>query len=216
MPSKLFCVATQHDLRKIMPRSSIKKFLRHFFQKVAYPNLCNFLKKWQNPISVTSLEKERYNKMLTIATHYVIIIIDKCLFKRGDIMAKPIEEISTAALTYLGDSIIELCVREMLVQKGVSSAKNLNSTALLFVKAEAQADAIKTVLPLLTEEENAAYRRGRNIGHTNTPKSATVGQYRMATGMEALFGYLYLKGRKDRINELFAIAYEEKINAIEV
>ena len=53
MPSKLFCVATQHDLRKIMPRSSIKKFLRHFFQKVAYPNLCNFLKKWQNPISVT-------------------------------------------------------------------------------------------------------------------------------------------------------------------
>ena len=131
-------------------------------------------------------------------------------------MAKPIEEISTAALAYLGDSIIELCVRETLVQKGVSSAKNLNATALLFVKAEAQADAMKVILPILNEEENAAYKRGRNIGHTNTPKSATVGQYRMATGMEALFGYLYLKGNKDRINELFALAYEEKINQINI
>ena len=131
-------------------------------------------------------------------------------------MTKPIEEISTAALAYLGDSIIELCVRETLVQKGVSSAKNLNATALLFVRAEAQADAMKVILPTLTEEETAAYKRGRNIGHTNTPKSATVGQYRMATGMEALFGYLYLKGEKARINELFAIAYEEKINQINV
>ncbi len=131
-------------------------------------------------------------------------------------MAKPIEEMSAAALAYLGDSVIELCVREMLVEKGVSSAKNLNSTALLFVKAEAQADAMKTILPLLSEEENAAYRRGRNIGHTNVPKSATVGQYRMATGMEALFGYLYLKGEKGRINKLFALAYEEKINEINV
>lgn len=131
-------------------------------------------------------------------------------------MAKPIEEMSAAALAYLGDSVIELCVREMLVEKGVSSAKNLNSTALFFVKAEAQADAMKIILPLLSEEENGAYRRGRNIGHTNVPKSATVGQYRMATGMEALFGYLYLKGEKGRINELFALAYEDKINQINI
>ena len=131
-------------------------------------------------------------------------------------MAKPIEEMSAAALAYLGDSVIELCVRQMLVEKGVSSAKNLNSTALLFVKAEAQADAMKIILPILSEEENGAYRRGRNIGHTNVPKSATVGQYRMATGMEALFGYLYLKGEKERINELFALAYEDKINEINI
>ena len=131
-------------------------------------------------------------------------------------MAKPIEEMSAAALAYLGDSVIELCVRQMLVEKGVSSAKNLNSTALLFVKAEAQADAMKIILPALSEEENGAYRRGRNIGHTNVPKSATVGQYRMATGMEALFGYLYLKGEKERINELFFLAYEDKINEINI
>ena len=131
-------------------------------------------------------------------------------------MAKPIEEISTAALAYLGDSVIELCVREMLVEKGVSSAKNLNSTALAFVKAEAQADAMKMILPLLTESENAAYRRGRNIGHTNVPKSATMGQYRMATGMEALFGYLYLLGERERINELFSLAYADKIKEINI
>ncbi len=127
-----------------------------------------------------------------------------------------IGEISAAALAYLGDSVIEICVREMLVKKGVSSAKNLNSTALSFVKAEAQADAMKRILPLLTEDENAAYRRGRNIGHTNTPKSATVGQYRMATGMESLFGYLHFLGKQDRINELFLLAYEDKINEINI
>ena len=129
-------------------------------------------------------------------------------------MSKAIGEISTAALAYLGDSVLELCVREMLVNRGVSSAKNLNSAALLFVKAEAQADAIMKILPILTEEENAAYRRGRNIGHTNVPKSATGAQYRMATGFESLFGYLKLLGRQDRINELFNLAYEEKINEI--
>ena len=131
-------------------------------------------------------------------------------------MEKPIEEMSTAALAYLGDSIIELCVRETLVKKGVSSAKNLNFSALLFVKAEAQADAMKIILPLLSDEETTIYKRGRNIGHTNTPKSATVGQYRMATGMEALFGYLYLKGEKVRINELFSLAYADKINEINI
>jgi ribonuclease-3 family protein len=131
-------------------------------------------------------------------------------------MSKAIGEISTAALAYLGDSVLEVCVREMLVKKGVSSAKNLNSVALRFVKAEAQADAIMKILPILTDEENAAYRRGRNIGHTNVPKSATVGQYRMATGFEALFGYLWLTDKKDRINELFMLAYEDKINEIDM
>ena len=131
-------------------------------------------------------------------------------------MAKPIEEISTAALAYLGDSVLELQVRKTLVDIGVSSAKNLNSKALLFVKAEAQAEAVKRILPYLTDEENAAYRRGRNIGHTNTPKSATVGQYRMATGLESLFGYLHLLGRSERIEELFALAYDEVIKSIEI
>ncbi len=131
-------------------------------------------------------------------------------------MSKTIGEISTAALAYLGDSVLELCVRQMLVKRGVSSAKNLNSAALKFVKAEAQADAVMKILPILSDEESAAYRRGRNIGHTNVPKSATVAQYRMATGFEALFGYLKLLDRQERIDELFLIAYEDKIKEIDI
>ena len=130
-------------------------------------------------------------------------------------MSKPIAEISTAALAYLGDSIIEVCVREMLVECGISSAKNLNAASLDFVKADSQAEAMAKIIPHLPEEENMAFRRGKNIGHANVPKSSTPEQYRTATGMEALFGYLHLTGKVARIKELFAIAYEEKINKLQ-
>ena len=115
---------------------------------------------------------------------------------------------STAALAYLGDCVLELCVREYLVRQGVSSSASLNKQALAFVRASAQAEAIKRILPLLSEEEAAAFRRGRNVGHTNTPKSATVAEYRAATGMESLFGWLHLRGESERIEELFLTAYE--------
>ncbi len=117
-------------------------------------------------------------------------------------------DISTSALAYLGDCVIELCVREHLVRLGLSSSARLNSEALEYVRATKQAEAMKNILPLLTEDEESAFRRGRNMGHTNTPKSATVAEYRAATGMETLFGYLHILGRKDRIAELFAIAYK--------
>ncbi len=118
---------------------------------------------------------------------------------------------SSAALAYLGDCVIENCVRELLVRAGISHSADLNARALDFVRAAAQSEAVKNILPMLSEDENAAFRRGRNIGHTNTPKSATTGQYRTATGMEALFGYLKLEGRQDRIDELFNAAYRDKI-----
>ena len=120
---------------------------------------------------------------------------------------------STAALAYLGDCVLELCVRERLVRAGYSSSARLNTKALEYVKATAQAAAMKNILPLLNEDEELAFRRGRNMGHTNTPKSATVAEYRSATGMETLFGYLHLCGKKERIDELFALAYNfEEIN----
>ncbi len=121
-----------------------------------------------------------------------------------------LNEISTYALAYLGDSVIEQCVRTMLVKKGYSSSKKLNASALKYVTAKAQSKAVTRILPLLTEEENGVFHRGRNIGHTNVPKSTSVSEYRMATGFEALFGYLSLAGRKDRIDELFSIAYSEE------
>jgi ribonuclease-3 family protein len=124
-------------------------------------------------------------------------------------MELSLNEYSTAALAYLGDSVLEVCVREGLVKVGLSTSARLNSKALEFVTAPKQAEAMKNILPMLTEEEEAVFKRGRNLGHTNTPKSATVAQYRSATGMETLFGYLHLKGDKARIDELFAAAYPE-------
>ena len=124
--------------------------------------------------------------------------------------------VGTAALAYLGDAVIELMVRERLVSMGYSSSKALNARALDFVRASAQAQAMERLLPHLTEEEEGAFRRGRNIGHTNTPKRATVAEYRNATGMEALFGYLHMKGEQARIKELFDLAYKESENESQI
>ena len=123
--------------------------------------------------------------------------------------------VGTAALAYLGDAVIELMVRERLVGMGYSSSKALNARALDFVRASAQAQAMERLLPHLTEEEEGAFRRGRNIGHTNTPKRATVAEYRNATGMEALFAYLDLCGRNERAEELFRIAYADVMEELQ-
>ena len=121
------------------------------------------------------------------------------------------EQLSAAALAYLGDAVMELLVRKHLVSAGISHAGELNAKALSYVRATAQSGSIETLLPLLTEEEQAVYRRGRN-GAGAHPKSATVAEYRRATGLEALFGYLYLCGREERLNTLFSqyAAYVEK------
>ena len=118
--------------------------------------------------------------------------------------------VSTAALAYLGDAVLELLVRERLVAAGYASSKALNVKALDYVRAAAQAQAMERLAPHLTEEEAGAFRRGRNIGHTNTPKRATVAEYRNATGMEALFGYLQITERQDRIRALFELAYPQE------
>ena len=124
-------------------------------------------------------------------------------------MAEKTNTYSSASLAYLGHCTLELCVREYLVkEKGFSSSAKLNKEALHFVKASRQAEAMKNILEILTEEETDVFHRGRNMGHTNTPKSATVAEYRNATGMEALFGWLYLEKKQDRINELFRVAYQ--------
>ncbi len=114
---------------------------------------------------------------------------------------------STASLAYLGDCVLELCVREYLVRCGYSSSASLNREALKYVRASTQAEAMQRILPLLSEEEAAVFRRGKNVGHTTAPKSATIGEYRIATGMEALFGWLHLANKKERITELFVLAY---------
>lgn len=120
-----------------------------------------------------------------------------------------IREISVPALAYLGDCVLELCVRRHLVETGLSTSAHLNAAALDFVRAPAQAEAMKRLLPHLSETEEAYFRRGRNMGHSNVPKRATVSEYRAATGMETLFGYLHLSGQSERIDQLFRLAYLE-------
>ena len=125
----------------------------------------------------------------------------------GKILSVNMKEVSGEALAYLGDCVIELLVREHLVGLGISGSGNLNRASLAFVKASAQCAAMQNILPLLTEEETTVYKRGRNMSGGNVPKSATMAEYRTATGMEALFGYLHLTGKRERMAELFRAAY---------
>ena len=122
-------------------------------------------------------------------------------------MSVNMKEVSGEALAYLGDCVIELLVREHLVESGISGSGNLNRQSLAFVKASEQCRAMQNILPLLTDEEMSIYKRGRNMSSGNVPKSATMAEYRTATGMEALFGYLHLTERRERMVELFRAAY---------
>ena len=109
-------------------------------------------------------------------------------------------------MAYLGDAVIELMARERLVKSGNIPPERLHSEALLFVAASKQSAAVNNILPLLSEAETDIYKRGRNA-KSRTTKSASVSEYRRATGMECLFGYLYLLGEKSRIGELFDAAF---------
>ncbi len=117
-----------------------------------------------------------------------------------------INKISAPNLAYLGDCVYELYVREYLVKKNVTQP---SVESLKYVTAKVQSEAVEKILPLLTEEETDAYKRGRNLGHSSTPKSSTVGEYRRATGLESLFGWLYLEGKSERLRELFDAAFFE-------
>ena len=121
---------------------------------------------------------------------------------------------SPAALAYLGDAVCELCVRELLVGLGFGSSARLNQFALSFVRASAQAEAVRRILPILSEEESAFFRLGRNHSTANVPKSATVQEYRYATGFEALLAALWVERRVDRLHALFAEAYAPQIAAL--
>ena len=120
-----------------------------------------------------------------------------------------LSDITVPALAYLGDSVLEVCVRSYLVaERGLSTSAHLNRAALDFVRAAAQSEAMGRLEPHLTETEAVVYRRGRNMGHGNVPKSASVAEYRRATGMEVLFGYLSLTGQTERLDRLFRLGYD--------
>ena len=109
--------------------------------------------------------------------------------------------LSPANLAFLGDAVYSLFVRERLAKTNLL-IKELNEKANAIVSAVSQAKAFEKIKNLLTKEETEIFKRGRNIHTNNTPKSATVAEYHIATGLETLMGYLYLEGKTDRIKEL--------------
>ena len=117
--------------------------------------------------------------------------------------------LSSLALAHVGDAVYELLVRSMLASRGPAAVQELHRQTVSYVRAEAQAKAAKKLLPLLTEEESAVYRRGRNSHVHGVPAHANPGEYHSATGFEALLGWLYLQGRTERIQSLFDALTEE-------
>lgn len=119
-----------------------------------------------------------------------------------------IRQYSPLALAYMGDCIFDLCVRTHLLQQANMPANKLHQKSKALVNATSQSKMYKQLLEIATEEEASILKRGRNA-HSNTKaKNATMIDYKNATGLEALFGYLYLKGEKERIDELFKICLE--------
>jgi len=114
-------------------------------------------------------------------------------------------DISVLALAHVGDAVFELMARTWLCGNGAATAKKLHSGAVGLASAKAQAAAVERILPELGEEEMAVYKRGRNAHVSTAPRASTHGEYHASTGIEALFGHLYLSGRTERLNELFRI-----------
>ncbi len=121
-----------------------------------------------------------------------------------------IRAISSLGLAHLGDGVFELMVRSWLCLHGKETAKGLHRAAVRYVAAPAQARAVPRILPLLDEAEGDVFRRGRNVSPHAVPPNATRADYQAATGLEALFGWLWLQGRTDRLNELFSVIMEEE------
>ena len=120
-----------------------------------------------------------------------------------------IDAISNLGLAHMGDCVYEMLVRAYLCAQGNKTVAQLHKQTITMVKATYQAEFVDKMLPLLTEDEMTYYRRGKNSHVHAVPKSATPAQYAKATGLEAMFGYLFLSGKKDRANEIFNLVMQE-------
>jgi len=117
--------------------------------------------------------------------------------------------ISSIGLAHMGDAVFEMLVRTWLCTHGKATGKGLHQATIKLVCAESQAEKAQRILPILTDEETAVFKRGRNAQVHSIPGHASRAQYGTATALEALLGWLYLKGRRERIEELFEKMMEE-------
>ena len=128
-------------------------------------------------------------------------------------IAKPLSQeeiraISTLGLAYIGDGVYELLVRTWLISHGGQKAGDMHKAAVSYVKASAQAAAAQRILEHLDAEELTVYKRGRNAKVGTVPQGATIAEYHAATGLETLFGHLYVNGKTERIETLFLCIME--------
>ena len=121
-----------------------------------------------------------------------------------------IRGISSIGLAHMGDAVYDLLVRTWLCAHGKATGKGLHRATVALVCAPKQAELAQRILPLLTEEEQAVFRRGRNANVHSIPAHASRAQYQQATALEALLGWLHLSGRHDRVEQLFAVMMEEE------
>ena len=117
--------------------------------------------------------------------------------------------ISSIGLAHMGDAVFEVLVRTWLCAHGKATGRGLHQATIALVRAESQAEKAERLLPLLSEEELAVFKRGRNAQVHSVPAHASRAQYSEATALEALLGWLWLQGRTERINELFCGMMEE-------
>lgn len=117
--------------------------------------------------------------------------------------------LSPLGLAFVGDAIFELMVRERLLSRANAPVNILHKNTVEYVKAESQSKSVNLIIDMLTEEETAIYKRGRNA-NGNVPKSCSPVDYRRATGLETLFGYLYLNGELDRVHTLFDVIWNHR------
>ncbi len=120
-----------------------------------------------------------------------------------------IDTISPLTLAYIGDAVYELYVRLMLISAGEQKMKDLHRKAVSYVQAGAQASVLGSLDCLLTEEERAIVRRGRNAKSGHIPKNVEMLEYRLSTGLEALVGYLFLQGRQKRLQEILQFIFQQ-------
>ena len=121
-----------------------------------------------------------------------------------------LRSISSIGLAHIGDAVFEILARTWLCAHGGATGRGMHRAAVRLVCAESQAEKAERIKPLLTEDEKAVFRRGRNAQVHTVPHHASRAQYGEATALEALLGWLHLRGETERINELFCVMMEEE------
>lgn len=135
---------------------------------------------------------------------------NKMLFEFNSLDDKTAKTMNPQVLAFVGDAVYSLYIRQWIVLTDNSKVKDLHSHVTNFVKASGQSNFIEKLLPLFNDDEMSVFKRGRNYKTISTAKNASIIDYKRATGLEAVFGYLYLSGKKERLNEMLSMSIGEK------